>query len=301
MTGFRFRRKFLPVAVMFFAAAAVFAVETEKLADLLPRHSAIAAGADFAALCTHPQSAAAFSVLAAQTEKYQVSLGNILYSSDSRCRRSSSLLEFSGSQDVAKIRQVSGVNERNIQERSNGITVYCVNGKPGDRHLLRAAQLDDRVIGLYMDYPRKEAFALDCRGAGEKLRRHIPARKVLFWSAGYPEFPGEPLAALRFFETFLENDIDGNLLFHGKVICRNAQDAATAEMFFPLALAVVLKRNFDISPVKTLRAVSGLKIIRKENVLNFYCTDLSAALEVVSGVVADKLRFPEGGGNEQKK
>lgn len=263
-----------------------------QLTALLPRHSAIAAGADFAALCTHKQSAVSFSSLQKLMLRQQLDLQEVVYSCDARCRRSSSLFRFSGEKDTAILQKLlpDGVA---LDFQCDDPGVYCLNGKPGDRGLIRAVFFAGGIAGLYSGYSRREPFRLDCRGVPEELKKQIPGRETLCWVAGKPGFTYEPLNWVVSFEAFMENDLEGELLLHGRIVFRNAENAATAGSFIPAALAMLLQRYFGIFPLQTLAAVNALEITRKQETLFFSGKEVSGFLNIAAEIIAQRVKIPE--------
>lgn len=276
------------IGIFMLFASWLGAVEKDA-ADYLPRHTAIAAGLDFTALCENPQSASVFKRVKVLLPEKLKSADKAFFSCDASGRRVSLLLSFLSPVNITDLNAVPGV-ELSASDESSPYPLYFVNHVPAERKPVRAAQITPEILAVYAAYHRHNPFAPDLQGMSAEMKSIVPRRKdILFWGYGVPGFNDPIVREIKYFDLTLELNIDGNIVLHGKVICKNNFTAILIDNMLPGILAVFLAEECFVPVDLTLSALNALNIRQERNVLRFSCTESEKVLELLSVIIENKL------------
>ena len=180
------KRQLAALGLLLFALPA--AADSSALLSLLPRHSAIVAGADIPALCGNPRSAPFFSGLSARNAGEGAAVDALVYSCDRAGRRSTVLCRFDSAEAADRmLRRFSGrLAEAEI---CGNVPVYRIRSEGAQRPpSVRAARIGGDTLGVYFGCPRRGSFVPDREGVAEILLRHLPRRNgMLIWCGGFPD------------------------------------------------------------------------------------------------------------------
>ena len=285
-----FRTARLAVLIGFALSVRFCAAGESGLFASLPRHSAIAGGADIAALRSHRQCAPFFADL---PDGGAPGLNEIVCSCDRVGNRNTVLCRFLSSAAVDDLHR-RYADRLSPAEYAGDIPVHWFGGKPDGSDKVRMARLGADTVAVYSHYPKKGAFTADRRGVPAALRRFVPQRSgVLIWGAGLPGFTDPPLDAIRTFSFVLEPDVDGKLVIHGEVICINRAKASFLRLSMPGALSVLLGSRYGVPAPVTMAAVSALGIRQEDAALRFSSGDVRPVLQLLSRIIRQQLSAGE--------
>ncbi len=275
------------IAAVLLTAAVCFSANATELFQLLPPSSAIAAGADFSALCSHRQGAILFDrYFAALTEAPLEKVVRLCYGCDAKGRCRAALLRFDLPETVDRLLTgLAGKKEQNSDDPA-----YILRNSPDDRKFYRLYPLSSDMVGIYWRFP-ENASSRPARGEVDpQLQSHIPVRQgVMLWAVGFPRSENRYLKQITAFDFVLESDFNGELLLHGKIVCRSAYGASTIVLFLNTVAAVVLQSKYGIPSRLTVAAVDALQIRREGQVLRFSSRDVEPVIAVFVAAIKDMI------------
>jgi hypothetical protein len=264
-----------------------FSANATELFRLLPQSSAIAAGADFNALCSHRQGAILFDkYFAALTDAPLEKVFQACYGCDAHGRSRVALLRFNRPETVEHLLAgLAGKKEQNSDEPA-----YILRNSPDDRKFYRLYPLNSDTVGIYWRFPENGSFRPDSRGAGVQLRSCIPVRQgVMLWGVGFPNSENRYLKQITAFDFVLESDFNGDLLLHGKIVCRSAAGASAFVLFLNTVAGAVLQSRYGIPAQLTVAAVEALQIQREGKILRFSSRNVEPVIAMFSTAIRDMI------------
>ena len=255
-----------------------------ELTGLLPAHSAMVAGADFAALRQHSIDIIEFSPLLDACGKIAGQLQYLIAAGDHNGRRRMILGKFAPADMVEKLCR-SYTRQLVLPEN-----VYYIKGQADDRRNIRMVRLKADTLGIYTSFPPRCTLPEIPASDGCRAAPYLPRRSgLLLWGVGVPESKKEFLKDLCYFEFALEKDFSQNLRLHGRLICRDSLSALAAELFFRHAVPLLLLQKYQINTDESIAAVKAMQLKRNGRHLNFSTRDIQPVIRVVARILHDEI------------
>lgn len=274
-------------AVFSLTAAAWLSAAEPELPAFLPGYAAVAAGADFNALCDNPQSANIFAELKNVCGKSADDISAILLLCDNRGKRRALLAEFDSSDIVSGF--CRRVKDKHLSsEEHNNYSVFLLKGEADHRRAVRMLKLSDRSIGVTTAFPSGEKFQFT---PGRSLiSRRMPRRKgVLFWGYGAPRINQGYLRHIREFCFVLEPDVNGKLLLYGWIGFSSKLQAETFRISARNTLPLLVSVKYKVPLNDAKEAMSVLTVRCREKKVFFSTSKVDPVFKVFTGVFRKQL------------
>ena len=274
-------------AVAIFMTVITFTVAAADIVQLLPPYSAVVIGVNLNALCSHQQGAILFDRHIAPLTDAPLERVDEAYSAcDINGRKRVLMVRFDQSETLTRLAAALAGKKAPDGE----YPAYILQNISGSRGVHRLCLLDENTAGIYWRFPENQPFRPDCRGLDEQFMRYMPERSgVMLRALGFPKSGNRYLQQISAFDFVLESDCSGELLFHGKFVCRSVSGAAMASLVLSTFAPEILEERYRIPPGLTLAAIRALQIRRDGNVLRFSCRDVEPVIVMFAAAVKNMI------------